>query len=289
MPILSFYNFVYLLVYLTVYSVCKSNATTQPISNFKDNALIHSSKCCGIDEHLILFNNTVKCSKHTDNNNRFKIVFATISNYSKNGDCEEDCIDFLEENGKFQLYRLFGAMCNLEAIQKYNYFPKCCPPDFTYDKSTHKCVHGNSLPAFGDYLQVMKIGLSECPVHDYAVADFEGSFDIDNDKKSIRMKSGESFNYGEFCIDLKHDMEKYLVRACLKSDVICGVDKRRCLWKCCPDGEIYIQQQNKSKKCYPSLKSEINLNAISENVFGNNEGMKLQSLHFRAIIYQTNV
>lgn len=137
---------------------------------------------------------------------------------------------------------------NASAIAGEDVFSKCCPLDYTYDVRAHSCK-ADSNSQFQNYLYY-EIGLRRC--EDAVVVDYVATtkdFEV-VDGKAV-LKQGLTFGKGDYCVDEVHsNPQEVVVRACRKDAVgSCGDDGMKCLRKCCPDLEIYVN----GPYCEPSV------------------------------------
>lgn len=108
-------------------------------------------------------------------------------------------------------------------------FNKCCPLDYVYDKGGHSCVYRGQQNRFNNHT-FFKIGIGDCVnavVKDHYVT------------KGMEFKK---YGNGMYCVDEVYNSEEIVVRKCTRSSSKeCRVNGGRCLRKCCPDHEVFVQ------------------------------------------------
>lgn len=215
-------------------------------------------KCCNNNEVLSLpvqNSSSIECVEPED------VPFAylsytsqTVGNFSF-FDCSEDdfCVDVDKEG------HIFLTSCNGTVKQitvGINKASKCCPLNNSYDIKHHTCVNttenNNLLISNLDYL---KIGLGSCNSH-LAIEDFEVSYDsvhLQDDGSIFLSSNGLKFTMDNYCVDRTSERNSYVVRVCRSLDEVCKQEadsdgnKVRCVRKCCPDGEHYINRECRRK------------------------------------------
>lgn len=134
------------------------------------------------------------------------------------------------------------------SLGEENIFRKCCPPNFAYDTQTHACKFVGVNRHFLDF-PYYDVGLRRC-LHDFVVVDYVmdvKDFEITDGR--VESKDGHRFEAGRYCLDEVYNQSKLVVlRGCENSARSCGGGGIRCLRKCCPDLEIYVN----GAKCLPS-------------------------------------
>lgn len=110
---------------------------------------------------------------------------------------------------------------------KEKVFPKCCPLNYSYDKIGRSCIY-NQKNRFNNH-NFFKIGLRNCV--NKIVTDY-----YDVDVKFLQEKFG---NDNDYCMDEVYGTKEIVFRKCERN--YCGINGVKCLRKCCPDQEIYVQ------------------------------------------------
>lgn len=141
-----------------------------------------------------------------------------------------------------------------EVIENNSIFSKCCPLNYVYDSETHFCEQSKTKRKFGNEFRFFKIGLRDC-VENSVVIDFrvEGFENIRMEKTGVWLRNGYHFKHGDYCLDGVYNSDLMVVRGCSESSAECG-RSRKCLRKCCPDLEIYVN----GAKCKPSADRSFN-------------------------------
>lgn len=120
--------------------------------------------------------------------------------------------------------------------------PKCCPLNHTYEPQTKSCKFDESKEPFRGY-SYFRVGLRGCSpgaVEDHSWTDAEM-------RGRNAVVGGRVFEEGEYCVDELYRAEGMVVRVCERDARVC-LGEKRCLKKCCPDLEVYVN----GAKCQPS-------------------------------------
>lgn len=123
-------------------------------------------------------------------------------------------------------------------------FYKCCPLDYAYDKDARSCVHTNQKNRLINNHTYFKIGIGDCVhavVRDHYVT------------RGVEIKKHGN---GMYCMDEVYGSdEEIVVRKCARSAIKeCRVNGDRCLRKCCPDHEVFVQ----GPVCMPKINVTFN-------------------------------
>lgn len=189
-------------------------------------------KCCDLNSSMVQENGFIYCN-HTANRRIF-ISTDLLINEANNGNCLETFEDhlylFAVKNNQFIITQNITHMM----------FPKCCPPESFYNKRTKSCSNLNQTNTF-DSRRLKRIGLPHCQViSDYRILSGmdQGLFDEN------------------FCFDETVDGHK-VMRTCEDLSVC---DKKRCLRKCCPDGQSFVNGSH----CLDTFEHGLVLEDLSE-------------------------
>ncbi|CAH1118010.1 unnamed protein product [Phaedon cochleariae] len=199
-----------LIISVTVFQFVSSNST------FESKA-----KCCKTNEWIVSENQKLFCNKSQQNR-------LLLSDSQKHNSTE--CVEAY--NSKVYL---FGNQENSFVLKEV--FPavsKCCPPNFYYNHVHHSCAFmPNKTKTLNE--SFIKIGLSHCNV----ISDFQ--FDSTHDFKianGVLFLPNVTQNFPEydFCVDDNVD-GRFAVRVCRDIGVCENI---KCVRKCCPDGQSFV-------------------------------------------------
>lgn len=132
-------------------------------------------------------------------------------------------------------------------VEQSDVFPKCCPLNYAYDKSTHSCKYQEYSRHFRNF-SYFDIGLRSC-VSAAVVDHVADAKDLEVGNGSAVLKGRHRFARGDYCLDELYSADSIVLRSCTKGVEGCGRDGMRCVRKCCPDLEIYVNGAN----CQPSV------------------------------------
>ncbi|XP_065163880.1 uncharacterized protein [Atheta coriaria] len=228
---------------------------------FIDGDFASFPKCCPLQTFLIVTDDGFNCTAGEITLTHLEIFASNIATNTTifSDNCEGvDCVDYLKNDTEVYLTRMQN--CYAKTIYKqYFDFPKCCPFDQVYDPENYNCVpHNHTVYAFNESLQVINVSLSHCPPINFAIVNLYDEFQV-NEDKSVTLTSGKSFKHGRYCIDKNIRSGKDMIRACMDYEDACEKMKKRCVKKCCPDGEAYITFGPGPPKCRPHYSSSFNL------------------------------
>ncbi|KAJ8978578.1 hypothetical protein NQ317_015995, partial [Molorchus minor] len=166
------------------------------------------------------------------------------------GECVDAAADFFiftVNNGKIVKKRPVGGKI----------FPKCCPLGYVYNSVYHSCEKKqNSVERYIEE-NFVKVGLPNCKI----IVDYEvngtDNFDytlINTTRKPI--SRNDAVESGTYCID-ESEKSTFVIRECKDTLKIC--DDIRCVRKCCPDGQSFIN----GSKCFDTYVHGLNLSSFS--------------------------
>lgn len=195
--------------------------------------VIDIPKCCQdsfnpqIDE-----NGTITCEEMPNWNHQF---WSDTTNFVEQNEFGK-CVD-VEENNFYQ-YKFNNSMLiskNLLTLDPSIISRKCCPLKYVYNRVTRSC-HLTANAAFLKH-QFVKVALPDC----------EKQLITDSTFKSSTEAQAKIFNMKDnnYCFDQDVNTE-IVVRECSAKLNVCKL--KRCIKKCCPDGQSY-----ESNKCVNSF------------------------------------
>lgn len=180
----------------------------------------------------------------------------------------------LLDSSQYYLYNSnnFSAIRKLECLSGnlagIKYFPKCCPPNYVYERKDHKCVESNSSNIYENIINgslLIRNDLSQCKmILDHVI--------IDTPYKSVFIASDGTalfkdklYHLGSYCMDYTNEKDNLVIRTCEEIDV-CRSEGVRCIKKCCDDGKYY-----KGTSCYPGYKYGLSLTNMTRFKYQNGE------------------
>ncbi|KAK9869405.1 hypothetical protein WA026_003160 [Henosepilachna vigintioctopunctata] len=209
-------------------------------------------KCCDYNQIITEVNSTLLCGNSS--NPRMESFFGKNAFLLKN--IKGTCIELYEQH-KTGIFSIDIGTKKISLQQEMNeqYFPKCCPIGHKYNKTFHSCEKSegrdNLLISISNSTFV-KIGLPECDIiSDMFYQSFE---DIKNHNEHILSDTRKVVGNGKFCLDETLGGD-FVLRICESNAEIC--DKIRCIHKCCPDGQSYVNSPN----CVDTFKFGVNLHS----------------------------
>lgn len=199
------------------------------------NTVITSSvrKCCDLDEVFENVNGTYQCSKNDTRRLQIKTKETGFFYQNNTGECVEILNDFVVFNVSVEVAVPLGQVT--ETI-----FPKCCHLNYVYNSIIHSCEERQNLNHSYIEANYLQIGLPNCRI----IADYEW-FGLINTRNNLG-------SIGSYCIDKTH-MDSFVLRKCKETIEVCN--KIRCLKKCCPDGQSFIETDT----CYDTYKFGLNV------------------------------
>ncbi|XP_045470220.1 probable G-protein coupled receptor Mth-like 3 isoform X2 [Harmonia axyridis] len=190
-------------------------------------------KCCGIGEQIVEKEFRFICEKLK--NGRLQDNFEDRDFLKRNvtGTCLEI---FSEEN--VILFGVDEVTGTIEKQEEYGefFFPKCCPLNYHYNKTTHGCA--KVVSDFPNILKIdsfVRVGLPECEIISDKI--FESMQAVQVNGKELLLKEEKKTLKEGYCMDSTLD-GKLVVRMCEEDTSICS--QIRCISKCCPDGQSFI-------------------------------------------------
>lgn len=190
-------------------------------------------KCCGFGEYLHVANGTHQCVQ--DTTKRVGIVTNSFNFIKDNTDGE--CVDYSEH--KFFNFSINNGDIVLQKPSYEKVFVKCCPLGYKYNSQLHACTEDPKMDQSFITEKYVRVGLPNC-------------------KLIVDKQEYDSKESDEFCID-KDQNENLIRRECSKSIEDC--DNIRCIKKCCPDGQSFVN----GAKCTDTYIHGLNL-SFSKNI-----------------------
>lgn len=190
------------------------------------------NKCCPPDTYLKKNNSVYFCEK--DDDKRLQV-------FTKTSTGEGICVEAFKKN--ITEYRIRNHTVLEEKQIAVNFYPKCCPLGYFYNSVSHSCVWRKNMNESFIKQNFIRVGLPQCMVIvDYKLAQGNFSMELGN----LYIGDLEKFKDGEFCMDLDQD-GVLIARGCYEDLAVC--EKYKCLRKCCPDGQSFVNG-NKCKNTY---------------------------------------
>lgn len=194
-------------------------------------------KCCKTGERLVE-DGSHKCVK--DKLRRLYVL--TNETDFLNNNSEGECVD---TSRKFQTFKIAGGKVVEERLVKGQIFSKCCPLNYTYNSVLHSCEESNSD---FDFIEghLIRVGLPGCKII------------IDEELNDIAEKYHDLKDsaYPEsYCFD-RNEKGSFVYRQCKENLDVC--DNIRCIKKCCPDGQSFINQS----QCFDTYTHGLNLSTF---------------------------
>lgn len=190
-------------------------------------------KCCGIGEQIVEKEFRFICEKLK--NGRLQDTFEDKDFLKRNvtGTCLEI---FSEKNVTlFGVDEVTGTIKKQEEYGEF-YFPKCCPLNYRYNRTTHGCAK-----VVGNFLNLLKVdsfvrvGLPKCEIISDHIYESMQAVKM-NGRELLLLEEKKTLKEG-YCVDSTLD-GKLVVRICEEDTSICS--QIRCISKCCPDGQSFI-------------------------------------------------
>lgn len=197
------------------------------------------SKCCKIGEYLAEVNSTHGCRE-----NKLRRSYVLTNEFDfLTGNSDGVCVDADED---FFAYKVFGGRIVGKEPVNEEVFPKCCPMNYTYNTVLHACEESESD---FDYIEerFVKVGLPKCKV----IVDYELNEATDKYRQLKRSHSS-----GSYCID-RNEKGSFVYRECKEDIEVC--EDIRCIKKCCPDGQSFINRS----QCFDTYVHGLNLSTFS--------------------------
>lgn len=225
------------------------------------NALIsygnYYNKCCKFGDHLAWVNSSYECVE--DGSKRLQILTNETDFLSKRSDGE--CVEISTDLFVFNVSS--GKITGKRQISE-KYFPKCCPLNYTYNSILHSCEENKNASLGHIKENLVKVGLPNCKV----VVDYELNGTIDFEygliDAGVKQKRNSLRHSESFCID-ENERGSFMIRECKETLEVC--DEIRCIRKCCPDGQSFIN----GAKCYDTYTYGLDLSKFSS--IDKSEGM----------------
>nr|DAC74017.1 TPA_exp: secretin G protein-coupled receptor Mthl2 [Tribolium castaneum] len=158
------------------------------------------------------------------------------------------CIDVENSVALFQTTE--GNLSKVRDLSDAGFYPKCCPLDYFYNRTTHGCVKSNEIlePFFRE--KFVTVGLPHCKV----------IIDIPTKSQNVQPFLEErKIKKGSYCLDQDQN-KQFVLRICYDNYDVC--DRIRCIRKCCPDGQSFIN----GSKCHNTFVHGLDLSAFSGNM-----------------------
>lgn len=221
------------------------------MEHFEHNST--TPKCCRLEE-ILFYDSATKNHSCVLSDSRFGVVTSNVlPNFES--DCTEKLVCEDVRRNDFQDDFVSYRSCKTKTkTRELKMFPKCCPADKAYSEELHSCVEVafQFAETSENSSLYIKSGLSECNgvITDHKFHNLSSLF-FDSIDQGIFLELHNDtvqFSYGNYCVDrLNGSDEAYVVRGCHKGYNVCSKretrdevsGKRRCIRKCCPDGQIY--------------------------------------------------
>jgi hypothetical protein len=204
-------------------------------------------KCCDSDSVLEKSNSSYSCTP--DLTHRTQII-ANETNLVARSE-EGFCVDV--ENS-VSLFKLNGTEVIKVKEVEVEFYPKCCPVDYFYNSTTHGCVKSTKKLDTFFREKFVRVGLPACRI----IEDVRVNT-IKRWNESLQLVQNKVFDEGLYCVDKDQD-NLFVARACRDNYDIC--ERIRCVHKCCPDGQSFIN----GSKCYDTFVHGLDLSSFAGNV-----------------------
>jgi hypothetical protein len=204
-------------------------------------------KCCDSDSVLEKSDSSYSCTP--DLTHRTQII-ANETNLVARSE-EGFCIDV--ENS-VSLFKLNGTEVIKVKEVEVEFYPKCCPVDYFYNSTTHGCVKSTKKLDTFFREKFVRVGLPACRI----IEDVRVNT-IKRWNESLQLVQNKVFDEGLYCVDKDQD-NLFVARACRDNYDIC--ERIRCVHKCCPDGQSFIN----GSKCYDTFVHGLDLSSFAGNV-----------------------
>ncbi|CAH0557626.1 unnamed protein product [Brassicogethes aeneus] len=187
-------------------------------------------KCCQVDEEVHL-NVTFQCRR--DVGRRWQIFTNETQFFSRNvsGVCNDAF------NDKFTYFGVKdGSKIEiLNSTINTDFLSKCCPWNYAYNSVKHSCEESKQD---GIFTGVFRVGLPHCSViEDITHGHDNPPFQEINNFNIILNNTNKEISKNNYCRD-KVSESLNVLRICLDDLDVC--DKKRCIRKCCPDGQSFV-------------------------------------------------
>ncbi|KAJ8915636.1 hypothetical protein NQ315_003420 [Exocentrus adspersus] len=182
-----------------------------------------SEKCCKSGEYLKKVDSSYQC---TESGSKRLDVLANETDFLAKG-VDGECVD-ITPAPEFSIFNVSGGKIVGRRLFEERHFPKCCPLNYTYNSALHSCEERGNLTH--DFIReiFIKVGLLDCKV----IVDFELNERVDLYASVIDIK-----RHSEYCVD-ENEKGRFTMRECRNDTEVC--DHIRCVKKCCPDGQSFI-------------------------------------------------
>lgn len=194
-------------------------------------------KCCDEGSFLVRNNSRYFCADDAERRvqiNTFEDGFLAKNSSGADGFCFDGA-------DQITRYKVRNQTVVEERPISVNFYPKCCPLNHYYSSKMHGCVFKNNLDRSFIKQNFVKVGLPHCRVLvDYHLQSEKHYYRIELDTLHI---DAEDIKYhsNNYCVDLNED-NRLMARGCHEDLDVC--EETKCLHKCCPDGQSFVNGQN---------------------------------------------
>lgn len=201
----------------------------------------YENKCCDSDEIFDWVDSSYRCVK--DVKKRLQVLTTKTNFLDANSDGV--CVDVSTDFFLFNISS--GEVVDRKPVGG-RYFPKCCPLNYTYNSALHSCEENRDFDHSFIDQSFIKVGLPHCKV--IVDSELDGFADFDYGLVNDRA------NPSSFCID-ENEKGLLVMREC--RDNLDACKDVRCVKKCCPDGQSFINRS----VCYDTYTHGLNLSSFS--------------------------
>ncbi|XP_018579861.1 probable G-protein coupled receptor Mth-like 6 isoform X2 [Anoplophora glabripennis] len=201
-----------------------------------------NEKCCRSGEYLKETDNTYNCTENVSK--RFDVL-TNETNFLERG-VDGECVDATPEFSIFKV--VAGQPVGVRPFEE-PYFPKCCPLNYTYNTVLHSCEERENATHWYIRETFVKVGLPDCKV----IVDFHLN---EENASDLYARIVDIRRHSEYCVD-ENENGTFTMRECRMDTDIC--DRIRCVKKCCPDGQSFINGPH----CRDTYTNGLNLRSSS--------------------------
>lgn len=210
-------------------------------------------KCCKPEEYYENVNGSYYCVH--DETRRLQILTNETDFVGKQN--EGECV---EVSDGFFLFNISDREVIKVSPARGKVYPKCCPLNFIYNSIIHACQEKEDTNHSFIKENFIKVGVPNCRV----VVDYKlnGTTDYEYgllESKSRYLRRNSLQYFGSYCID-ETEEASLVIRECKESIEIC--EEVKCIKKCCPDGQSFIDGSN----CKDTYRHGLNLSAWANAV-----------------------
>lgn len=233
-----------------------------------------SLKCCDYGYVVEKIRSKYTCQPDTDKR-IFVLDKNTIYlNKVKNIDIGS-CVDIINntESNNYYIAEFkvkSGRITQEGSALNLDYFYKCCPVGYLYNKQSHSCVENSQdqLKVIGNFV---RIGLPKCNIIEDVYVNSEDEFEYQRNNALLVKTINQVIEYGNYCVDKVQNEGGIVIRICRNNYDVCK--KVTCLRKCCPDGQGFL---NSVKYCRDTHDKGINISSFQQNVNISSQGNNIR-------------